>query len=55
MSYSSNSLPDMDEMISLLKKYKDKVDVIPVDYKYSFGTRKTVKRNDVQEYIFIGA
>lgn len=55
VSYSSNSLPNMDEMISLLKKYKDKVDVIPVDYKYSFGTRETVKRNDVQEYIFIGA
>ena len=45
----------MDDMISLLKKYKKKVDVVPVDYKYSFGTRETVKRNDVQEYIFIGA
>lgn len=55
VSYSSNSLPNMDDMISLLKKYKSKVDVMPVDYKYSFGTRETVKRNDVQEYIFIGA
>lgn len=55
VSYSSNSLPKMDEMIKLLKKYKTSVDVIPVDYKYSFGTRDTVKRNDVQEYIFVGA
>lgn len=55
VSYSSNSLPNMDDMISLLKKYKNKVEVVPVDYKYSFGTRDTVKRNDVKEYIFIGA
>ena len=54
VSYSSNSLPNMEDMISLLKKYKSNVDVVPVDYKYSFGTRDTVKRNDVQEYIFIG-
>ncbi len=55
VSYSSNSLPNMEDMISLLKKYKNKVDVIPIDYKYSFGTRNTVKRNDVKEYIFVGA
>ena len=54
VSYSSNSLPNMDDMISLIKKYKSKVEVIPIDYKYSFGTRETVKRNDVQEYVFIG-
>lgn len=54
VSYSSNSLPNMEDMISLLKKYKSKVEVVPVDYKYSFGTRESVKRNDVQEYIFIG-
>lgn len=54
VSYSSNSLPSMEDMISLLKKYKEDVDVIPVDYKYSFGTRENVRRNDVKEYIFIG-
>lgn len=55
VSYSSNSLPNMEDMIALLNKYKSKVDVVPVDYKYSFGTRDTVKRNDVKEYIFVGA
>lgn len=55
VSYSSNSLPNMDEMIALLKKYKRKVEVVPIEYKYSFGTRETVKRNDVKEFIFIGA
>ncbi len=55
VSYSSNSLPNMDEMLGLLKKYKKAVDVVPVDYKYSFGTRNTVKRNNVKEFLFIGA
>ncbi len=54
VSYSSNSLPDMNSMTLLLKKYKQNVNVIPVDYKYSFGTRNTVQRNNVQEYIFVG-
>ena len=54
VSYSSNSLPTMDEMVTLLKKYKKNVTVIPVDYKYSFGTRMNTKRNEVKEYIFVG-
>lgn len=54
VSYSSNSLPTMDEMIFLLEKYKENVKVIPVDYKYSFGTRANTTRNNVQEYIFVG-
>lgn len=55
VSYSSNSLPNMEDMLALLRKYKNNVEVIPIDYKYSFGTRETVKRNEVKEYIFIGA
>ena len=54
VSYSSNSLPTMEEMISLLKKYKNHVDVVPIDYKYTFGTRANTTRNDVKEYIFVG-
>lgn len=54
VSYSSNSLPTLEEMVSLLKKYKKKVTVIPIDYRYSFGNRKTVQRNEVKEYIFVG-
>ena len=54
VSYSSNSLPTMEKMIDMLKKYKKTVNVIPVDYKYSFGTRKNTARNDVKEYIFVG-
>lgn len=54
VSYSSNSLPNMEDMIELLKRYKQNVDVVPIDYTYSFGTRKNTARNNVQEYIFVG-
>lgn len=55
VSYSSNSLPSLDEMIGLLSKYKSKVEVVKVDYKYSFGTQKNnATGNSVQEYIFVG-
>lgn len=56
VSYSSNSLPTQDEMVSIMSKYK-KVEVVPVDYKYSFGTHAHKvgdNNNDVQEYLFVG-
>ena len=56
VSYSSNSLPTQEEMLVLMAKYKEHVEVIPVDYKYSFGNQATAKthRNAVQEYLFVG-
>lgn len=56
VSYSSNSLPTQDEMLALMAKYKQHVEVIPVDYKYSFGNQGDAKthRNSVQEYLFVG-
>ena len=54
VSYSSNSEPTKEEMIALLSEVKENVKVVPVDYTYSFGTRKSVKRNSVQEYLFVG-
>jgi len=57
VSYSSNSLPSLDEMVALMSKYKEHVEVIPVDYKYSFGNQKNRvgdNRNSVQEYLFLG-
>lgn len=57
VSYSSNSLPTLDEMVSLLSKHKSRVDVLPVDYKYSFGNQAHkvgTNKNTVQEYLFIG-
>ena len=56
VSYSSNSLPTKEEIIDIMKKYKRCVEVIPVNYTYSFGNQRTAKthRNNVQEYLFVG-
>lgn len=57
VSYSSNSQPTKDEMISIMSKYKESVEVVPLDYKYSFGThghKVGNNKNDVKEYLFVG-
>jgi len=56
VSYSSNSLPSKDEMAALLAKHKRHVDILPIDYKYSFGNQRkaATHRNEVQEYLFVG-
>lgn len=56
VSYSSNSLPTQDEMVAIMAKYKAHVEVIPLDYKYSFGNQSDAitNRNSVQEYLFVG-
>ena len=56
VSYSSNSLPTQDEMVAMMAKYKEHVEVVPIDYTYSFGNQREAKtnRNKVQEYLFIG-
>jgi len=45
-----------DEMVAIMAKYKQHVEVVPVDYKYSFGNQSDAKthRNSVQEYLFVG-
>lgn len=56
VSYSSNSLPTLDEMVALLSKYK-RVEVVKLDHKYSFGNqghKVNDNKNAVQEYLFIG-
>lgn len=57
VSYSSNSQPTLDEMVAIMAKYKPHVEVVPVDYKYSFGNQGHKvgdNKNDVQEYLFVG-
>ncbi len=57
VSYSSNAYPTMEEMIELLCKYKDKVEVNQIDHRYSFGNqghKVDDNHNEVQEYIFVG-
>lgn len=56
VSYSSNSEPGRDEIVHLMSKYKARVEVVEVDYRYSFANQRQADsmRNDVQEYIFVG-
>jgi len=57
VSYSSNSFPTKDEITSLLAKYKNDVEVLSIDYRYSIGNQGHKiddNKNQVQEYIFIG-
>lgn len=57
VSYSSNSLPTLDEMVAILANFKKHVEVVPVDYKYSFGNQNHKigdNKNNVKEYIFVG-
>lgn len=56
VSYSSNSIPNKEELSHLLKQYKE-VQVYEQEHRYSFGTHghKTGdNQNDVKEYLFIG-
>ena len=57
VSYSSNSQPTMDEMIAIIAKHKKHVEVVPVDYKYSFGNQASKvgdNKNSAHEFIFVG-
>lgn len=54
ISYSSNSLPTKEELIELLKKYKNDVRVHEINLTYSFGNQSVNNNNNkVKEYLFI--
>jgi len=57
ISYSSNSIPTKKEMIEILKKYKNRVELIEIDHTYSFGNQGHIignGSNRVKEYLFLG-
>jgi DNA adenine methylase len=57
VSYSSNSLPGKEELLSLMSKYKKEVEVVSIDYRYRFanqGHKVTGNNNKVQEFVFVG-
>ena len=43
VSYSSNSLPTQDEMVAIMARYKQHVEVIPIDYKYCLAIKALAK------------
>jgi adenine-specific DNA-methyltransferase len=53
LSYSSNSVPDVDEVVALLQAEKPSVEVHTVPHRYSFGTHSAALRREAHEYIFV--
>jgi DNA adenine methylase len=56
VSYSSNCLPTLDEMVELLRTHMKHVEAIPIDYRYSFGNQGHKigdNMNAVSEYLFV--
>ncbi len=54
LSYSSNAVPDVATIESLLRRVKHDVTVYAIDHRYHFGTHAAAKRRTVSEYIFVG-
>ena len=56
VSYSSNSEPTKEELVEIMKRHKEHVEVVPIDYTYSFGNQKVAKthRQKVQEHLLVG-
>jgi adenine-specific DNA-methyltransferase len=54
LSYSSNAFPDLDTLVSMMKKHKSRVVVHEKPYRYHFGNHAGVNRALVKEYLIIG-
>ena len=54
LSYSSNGYPGLNELESLMRKYKRHVITHQKPHRYHFGTHKGVERSVVTEYLIVG-
>jgi DNA adenine methylase len=57
VSYSSNALPTLDEIVSTMSLHQSQITVIPINHRYSFGNQNHKigdNRNQVNEYLFLG-
>jgi DNA adenine methylase len=53
----SNSLPKLQEMVEIMSRYKDHIEIYKIDHLYSFGNqghKVNDNNNSVKEYIFVG-
>ncbi|ACB93678.1 DNA adenine methylase [Beijerinckia indica] len=55
LSYSSNGYPDLDQLESLMRKYKSTVRIFEKPHRYHFGTHGGVERASVTEYLIVGS
>ena len=54
LSYSSNGYPDLDQLETLMRRYKPSVRVFERAHRYHFGTHQGVTRASVNEYLIVG-
>jgi DNA adenine methylase/adenine-specific DNA-methyltransferase len=56
LSYSSNGYPDLEILVSLMRRYKGEVEVFEREHRYHFGTHRNVSpdRAAVREYLVVG-
>jgi adenine-specific DNA-methyltransferase len=54
LSYSSNGYPDLDQLETILRRYKPSVRVFERAHRYHFGTHEGVNRAAVTEYLIVG-
>jgi DNA adenine methylase/adenine-specific DNA-methyltransferase len=54
LSYSSNGFPDLQELESLMRRYKRRVTTHKKPHRYHFGTHGGVERAEVSEYLIVG-
>jgi adenine-specific DNA-methyltransferase len=54
LSYSSNGYPDLDVLLSLMRRHKPEIRVHERSHRYHFGTHDAVRRARVQEYLVVG-
>lgn len=54
LSYSSNGFPNLEQLESLLKKYKPSVRVFEKPHRYHFGNHSAVNRAEATEYLIVG-
>ena len=56
LSYSSNGYPDLDTLVTMLRRYKRDVCVHERPHRYHFGTHRAVarSRSAVTEYLIVG-
>lgn len=54
LSYSSNGYPDLETLVSLMKRHKGTVTIHEKPHRYHFGTHQAAARNEVMEYLVVG-
>lgn len=54
LSYSSNGYPDLPDLVDIMGRYKESIEVFKRKHRYHFGTHSSARRNKVREYLIVG-